>query len=551
MKRLISLGMPKGARFKFSLFVAVLQGLSAIALLGVSAWLIARAAEMPSMMYLSLAIVGVRTFALARSALRYAERWLSHDSVLASASEMRGQLYSRLIPLVPGKEHFDLGELSARVINDVDELPNFSLRVLLPLVQSVSVSILSVVLFALILPIAALPLAVALAIAFVFALPLAARISAAADRGSAGDRAELITLTRTVVAGAPVIHSYGWQAELLGKVQVLQSRIASANAKTARALGLGQAAFGFMAQASSVIAAVLGLQALQASGSKSLVMLAVYALLPLGVFDVAAVAANLLSTWRRFRSSASRVLDLLDGSVDNNADAGIDAAVTRDQLPAITSLALVGASIGYETPVLSDVNISISAGKVTALVGASGDGKSTIGLALAGFITPTLGELRVNGLSSESLGLYGERGGALLRTRVGYLEQSPSILAGNVRQNLKLAAPHATDVELIAVLKRVQLWAMFAAREGLDTELGQAGVLISGGEAQRLSLARALLAKFDAIILDEPTANLSRTQALALARDILAETRRSNVATLLITHQSDLAELADESYAIE
>ena len=82
MKRLISLGLPGGSKFYLGVFVAVLQGLSAIALLATSAWLIARAAEMPAMMYLSLAVVGVRTFALARAALRYAERMLTHDAVL-------------------------------------------------------------------------------------------------------------------------------------------------------------------------------------------------------------------------------------------------------------------------------------------------------------------------------------------------------------------------------------------------------------------------------------------------------------------------------------
>ncbi|MEY4348809.1 MAG: hypothetical protein RL719_106, partial [Actinomycetota bacterium] len=80
MKRILALGWPRGARFSFALVISVIQGLSAIALLATSAWLLARAAEMPSLMYLSLAIVGVRTFALARASLRYAERWLSHDA---------------------------------------------------------------------------------------------------------------------------------------------------------------------------------------------------------------------------------------------------------------------------------------------------------------------------------------------------------------------------------------------------------------------------------------------------------------------------------------
>ncbi|MEN9714342.1 MAG: hypothetical protein RLZZ164_1006 [Actinomycetota bacterium] len=538
MKRLISLGLPVGSKFYLGVFVAVLQGLSAIALLATSAWLIARAAEMPAMMYLSLAVVGVRTFALARAALRYAERMLTHDSVLGSQTDLRANLYRRLTPLVPSARRVNLGELSSRVVQDVDELPNFALRVFLPLVQAIAVSVLSVLLFAFVLPSFALVLAVALVFAFVLALPVAGLIANAVDRSSAKDREELVVRTSAAVSSAALIGAYGWSQQQLGSIAQTQERIGRGALKAAKAFGLGQAAFGFMAQTSAILAAVVGLAHLEQIGSKSLVMLAVYALLPLGIFDVASGASAVTSAWRRYRASATRVLELLDLP---------EYRVAVSKFEPIKALELRAATLsyaGYEAQaILEGVNLKLPRGKVVALTGPSGSGKSTIGLALAGLVDVSSGGLLVNGRSAPN--------GETLRTRVGYLEQSPAILSGNVRQNLKLAKPDASDSELVDVLNRVKLWSMFQLRDGLDTQLGERGVLISGGEAQRLSLARALLADFDVIVLDEPTANLSASQAKELLTDLLATSRSKNRAVLLITHEAKLAKLADERYTLD
>lgn len=538
MKRLILLGLPGGSKFYLGVFVAVLQGLSAIALLATSAWLIARAAEMPAMMYLSLAVVGVRTFALARAALRYAERMLTHDAVLSSQTDLRATLYRKLIPLVPSAKRINLGELSSRIVLDVDELPNFALRVFLPLVQAIIVSLLSVLLFAFVLPQFAVVLAIAMTIAFVLALPVAGLIASAADRASAKDREELVVRTSAAVSSATLIGSYGWQSQQLTSIYETQERIGRGALKTASAFGAGQAVFGLMAQVSAILAAVIGLAHLQQLNSQTLVLLAVYALLPLGIFDVASAASAVTSAWRRYRASAARVIDLLDLP----EQPGMAGA-----LEPIKTLELRDASLGYSgdnfQSVLKEVSIKLRAGKVVALVGPSGSGKSTIGLALSGFVSIIAGSLLVNGKEAPN--------GETLRTRVGYLEQSPAILAGNVRQNLQLAKPGASDAELIEVLERVQLWSMFEKRQGLDTQLGERGVLISGGEGQRLSLARALLADFDVIVLDEPTANLSTSQAKTLVADLLYTARSKNRSVLLITHEAKLAKLADEIYDLD
>ena len=129
---------------------------------------------------------------------------------------------------------------------------------------------------------------------------------------------------------------------------------------------------------------------------------------------------------------------------------------------------------------------------------------------------------------------------------IGLVEQNSTVFIGDVRANLLIAKPNASDTELMAILARVGLWKMFESREGLDTQLGDRGVLISGGEAQRLALARALLANFQVLILEEPTANVDATQADRLMEDIFDILRDDQSrAILLISHEGKYRSLVD------
>jgi ATP-binding cassette subfamily C protein CydC len=139
----------------------------------------------------------------------------------------------------------------------------------------------------------------------------------------------------------------------------------------------------------------------------------------------------------------------------------------------------------------------------------------------------------------------------MLRKRVGYLQQHPTIFDGDVKANLKVAKPDATDAEMIEALKTVNLWATFEARAGLQTEVAELGRAISGGEAARLALARALLVDFDVLIFDEPTANLDYQSAHQLIADLINLAKsRANRAVILISHDADVIAQADRSYAI-
>ena len=541
MKKLIMFALPRNRRFFTSLFLSVVQGLSAVALLATSAWLISRAAEQPPIMYLSIAIVGVRTFALSRASLRYAERWLSHDSVLQDTSERRARVFGSLIDLAPaGLGRQSAADLGTRVVADTDEMQNLGLRIVSPLVQSVVVSVISTIVFAFMLPSAALIMGILLTTAFAVALPLSALIARRADLQSASERSQLATKTQSLLGNLELLTAYGWAASAVAEIETAQAKLAKSARRQALSLGFAQATFSFGSAVSAVIAAVIGASEI-ASGHGDPVMLAVFALLPLAVFDVASAVQPVIGVWRRYRASAERLIEVI-GHV-------IPAELTFEGtqvLGELDSVQLIAAEAGYpgNESVIKDFSLNIKKGETLALVGQSGAGKSTAGLILARLLNLRGGELRLNGQLADDFSA------ASIHRRIGYLEQNAVMFNASVRVNLQIAKPEATDDELIAVLERVSLWSMFSKRDGLDTRVGERGVLISGGEAQRLALARALLANFNLIILDEPTANVDEAQSVQLISDFISIAKDNQRMMVLITHDSTLAKLADRRVEI-
>jgi len=198
-----------------------------------------------------------------------------------------------------------------------------------------------------------------------------------------------------------------------------------------------------------------------------------------------------------------------------------DAAITFENVEfgyAVTSVDDAPEPLG----VLHGVTFTAERGKRTALVGPSGAGKSTILALIERFYDPTAGVVRLGGVDVRAIDRHE------LRFQIGYVEQDAAVLAGTLRENLLLGSPAATDDECVAVLRSVNLAEVLDRNPlGLDAPVGEEGVMLSGGEKQRLAIARALLAAAPILLLDESTSSLDglNEQMLREAIDAVAENR--------------------------
>jgi ABC-type multidrug transport system fused ATPase/permease subunit len=206
--------------------------------------------------------------------------------------------------------------------------------------------------------------------------------------------------------------------------------------------------------------------------------------------------------------------------------------------PSAAMLELAGVSFAYDggPPVLDQVSFEVEHGSRTAIVGPSGAGKSTTLALVERFYEPLSGAVRINGVDVSTLPRDE------VRRRIAYVEQEAPVLAGSIADNLRLAAPAATDEELLEMLEQVGLSDLVQRTDrGLDTPVGDDGVLLSGGQRQRLAWARVLLASSDLLLLDEPTSSVDSRTEQVLQDTLRAAARERTV--LIVAHR--LATVAD------
>jgi thiol reductant ABC exporter CydC subunit len=324
--------------------------------------------------------------------------------------------------------------------------------------------------------------------------------------------------------GAADLLAFGAVDAALADIDRRDAELTAVARRESAGLGLG-VGLSTALQGLAVVACLVAAIPAVVDGRIGPAWLAVAALLPLAVYDVVAMLPSSALAYQRVRGSAERINEVL-ATPDPVHDPGDPQALPRPPLP-LRCRGLVAAWV--DEPVLRGVDLDVASGERVAVVGPSGAGKSTLAMVLLRFLDYS-GSVELDGAQLRSVG------GDEVREEVGLLTQDAHIFDTTVRENLHLGAPRATDDELRAVLARVGLagWLLHLPH-GLGTDLGPHGAAISGGERQRLALARLLLAERRLLVLDEPTEHLDPQAADALTDDLLAVT--AGRSTLLITHR--------------
>jgi ATP-binding cassette, subfamily B, bacterial len=197
-------------------------------------------------------------------------------------------------------------------------------------------------------------------------------------------------------------------------------------------------------------------------------------------------------------------------------------------------------------PALQNISFDVSRGETIAFVGPSGSGKTTLVKLLVGLYRPHTGHIYYNGTREDEIGIDG------LRERIGFVTQDAQLFSGSIRENLLFVSPHATDAECMDVLRQASVDSLLArAEKGLDTVIGEGGVKVSGGEKQRLSIARALLRKPQLLVFDEATSSLDSLTEEEISQTIREVASSRDAITILIAHRLSTVLHADRIYVLE
>ena len=543
--RLIRLARP----MRWQLLLAVAAGAaatgSAVALLAVSGFLLARASQHPNIVAISIAVVAVRALGITRGFARYAERLASHDAAFRVLAQVRVAIYARLERLAPaGLTAFRSGDLLARLVGDVDATQDLFIRGIAPPAAAAAVGAAAAgACLALLLP-AGLVVVAGLAVAGLAAPLITAAVARRSAVAAAPARGDLGAAVTDMLSGAADLQAFGAQDQALAKIAAADAALTGLARRSATAAatgtGLSSAAAGL-----TLWAVLLAGVAATGSGALGRVPLAALTLTALAAFEAVTALPAAAIQLGQARTSAARIAAVLDAPEPVSDPSAPLPAPGRP-----VRVRLSGASVRYGPAgtlaplALDGLDLDLAPGRRVALVGPAGAGKSTVASVLLRFTGLAAGSATLNGQPVERYAA-GD-----VRSVIGGCPQDPYLFDTTIRENLRLARPGATDAELGHAVAQALLAPWIASLPGgLSTRVGMHGVEVSGGERQRIALARALLADPAVMILDEPTAHLDPGRREELTSRLLAA--RPDRSVLLITHDPAGLDQADEIVVLD
>lgn len=520
--------------------LGALSTLAGVALTATSGWLIVRAWEQPVVLMLMVAIVGVRTFGLARPVLRYAERLDSHDVALDQLATRRAETYRRLVPLTPARlGRRGRARVLTGVVADLDDVVMAAVRWWVPVVGAVATGLVAAGLLALLSPVIGL-LVAAQTVLVVLGAVLVERSLGRTQATELAARGQVWEAAHTAADRADDLRAVGAAEGALDAVRRADSEVTRAVSR--RAAAQATVRVGSWAAAGAVVAAA-ALLAPSAGWSGPLVALLV--LTPLALADVLAGVPDAVSAHSRASSAADR-LEALLGQEPAVAQAGESQDVPVESgrtgkapavppAPARPHLHLqdLAARWSDDAPLtLQHLDLDLPHGTRLALTGPSGSGKSTALAVLARHLDPSDGHYTLDDRDVLDLPL------PTTRATVAFLDDAPHVFSSTLRENLRTAAPQATDHQLERALADAGLADFLAALpQGLDTFLGAGHRTVSGGEQARIGLARVLLSERPVVALDEPVAHLDGPTARAVMDHLGTATRGRSV--VLVSHREE------------
>ncbi|MGU3529248.1 heme ABC transporter ATP-binding protein/permease CydC [Raoultella planticola] len=509
--------------------LAIVTLLASIGLLTLSGWFLSASAVVGvagiySFNYM-LPAAGVRGAAIIRTAGRYFERLVSHDATFRVLQHLRVFTFSKLLPLSPaGLARFRQGELLNRVVADVDTLDHLYLRVISPLIGALvaivvvtaGLSILDVTL--------ALTLGGIMLVTLLVLPPLFYRAGKPAGESITQMRGQYRQQLTAWLQGQAELMLFSASDRYRKQLEKTEQRWQDAQRRQAELTALSQALM--LLIGGVAVVAMLWLTSAGVGGnSQPGALIALFVFCALAAFEALAPVTGAFQHLGQVIASARRITQITAQQPEVTFTAGNGQAFGQ------VSLTLNQVTFSYPqqpSPALENISLQVGAGEHIAILGRTGCGKSTLLQLLTRAWDPADGEILLN---DQPLTRLNE---ATLRQAMSVVPQRVHLFSATLRDNLLLAAPGASDIQLMKALERVGLEKLLED-SGLNAWLGEGGRQLSGGELRRLAIARALLHDAPLMLLDEPTEGLDATTESQIL-DLLAEVMREKT-VLMVTHR--------------
>lgn len=540
-------------RFALYLILGVLTLLSASMLMFTSGYLITKSSTMPyNILLVYVPIVGVRAFGIGRSVIHYIERLVGHDAVLRILSRMRVRLYRVLEPQALFiRSRYRTGDILGALADDIEQLQNVYIRTVFP-------SLVAIVLYATVVValgmfdvvfalLVALYILILVAVLPYISLRLTRRTNAEVKR----ERNGLYQQLTDAVMGIGDWVISGRHHDFLTDYECAEAVVANKERKLhvwSRWRGLiGQLVVGLAA-----VAMIYWSTGQAAAGHIDPTLIAAFVLVVFPLADAFLPVADAVERIPEYKESLDRLVRMEGQSGEGPTDRGNSLNKSSYSIESSSGAALQvrlkleHVKFTYDNEganSVDGVSIDIPQGKRIAVIGRSGAGKSTLLKLIQGALEPAEGAVMINDRAAVD---YGEE----IPKLISVLNQSPHLFDTTVANNILLGRPEASEEEIQQAAEQARMGELMASLpEGLNTPMRETGQRFSGGERQRIALARVLLQNTPVLILDEPTVGLDPRTERALLSTIFQAT--SGKSLIWVTHHLVGAEHMDEIIFME
>ncbi|WP_223067297.1 thiol reductant ABC exporter subunit CydC [Paenibacillus caui] len=547
-------------RFALIVLLGILTFLSAGMLLFTSGYLISKSALRPeNILMVYVPIVGVRTFGISRAVIHYVERLAGHDAVLRILSKMRVKLYRLLEPQALFiRSRYRTGDILGVLAEDIENLQNVYIRTVFPSIAALVMYVLAVIFAGRFNGGLALLAAVYIFV-LVAVLPfISYRLTRVRHRQLKQERSGLYRKLTDAVMGISDWVISGRAAQFAGSYEAEEARVLRLE-RSLRTWARWRSLLGQLIVGLAVVSAVYWSGQQYARGGIDVTLIAAFVLVVFPLMDAFLPISEAMERVPQYQDSLERLNRIArqrDGSEagsqtrteSGKTEAPNAGPQTEESKKATASrtlealhISVQDVSFAYgdgEEPSVSSVSLDIPQGKRIAIVGRSGAGKSTLLKLIQGALAPSAGSVALNG--TEALRLAPR-----MSELIAVLNQSPHLFDTTVGNNIRLGRLDASDGEVHQAAEAAQLGPLIASLPaGYETPMHETGQRFSGGERQRVALARILLQDTPVIILDEPTIGLDPKTERELMSTIFKVTKGKTL--IWVTHHLIAAGLMDE-----